>query len=229
MPKFDSPIGSKQFQGQPMRDVAVPDESGYTPQPPRGHMPQQVRPPAHEHPPVFDEAAFREFQAQMNPVQPVREMTDVEQQILSAKKAKQEGRERISEGARRRIEMLIGMSRMTKTVDINGTTFTLQTLKNEEAREVLIASIPYDGTIEFSFENAKQTLARSLIEIASTDINQFLSSSDLGVKLDFISQLPQALFTRLYNEYVNLDTESREKFGLKNDMDVKEVVEDLKK
>jgi hypothetical protein len=229
MPKFDSPIGSKQFQGQPMREVSVPDESGYTP-PPTPHLPRQVRQPVHDHaPPVFDERAFQEFQAQMNPVQPVREMSDVEQQILAAKRAKQEGKERISEGARRRIEMLIGMSQMSKTVDINGTTFTLKTLKNEEAREVLIASIPYDGTIEFSFENAKQTLARSLTEIAGTDINQFLSSSELSVRLDFISQLPQALFTRLYNEYVALDTESRDKFGLKNDADVKEVVEDLKK
>lgn len=226
MPKFDSPIGSKQFQGQPMRDVAVPDESGY----PQGQMPHRVRPPVHDHsPPVFDEAAFRDFQAQMNPVQPVREMSDVERQILETKKAKKEGRERLSEGARRRIEMLIGMSRMSKTVEINGTPFTLQTLKNEETRDILIASIPYDGTIEFSFENAKQTLARSLIEIAGTSIEQFLSTPDLDVRLDFISQLPQALFTRLYNEYVTLDTESRTKFGLVNEVDVKEVVEDLKK
>ncbi len=228
MPKFDSPIGSKQFHGQPMREISVPDESGY--QPPRGPLPQQTRPPMHDHgPPVFDEASMREFQAQMNPVQPVREMTDVERDILAAKKAKKDGRERLSEGAKRRIEMLIGMSRMSKTVDINGTTFTLQTLKNEEAREVLISSVPYDGTIEFSFENAKQTLARSLTQIAGTDIDQFLSSSELSIKLDFIGELPQALFTRLYNEYVALDTESREKFGLATEAEVKEVVEDLKK
>lgn len=227
MPKFDSPIGSKQFQGQPMRDIAVPDESGYPPQAP---MPRQARPPVHDHsPPVFDEAAFRDFQAQMNPVQPVREMSDFERDILAQKKAKQEGRERLSEGARRRIEMLVDMSRMTRTFDINGTTFTLQTLRNKEAREVLIASFPFDGTIQFSFEHAKQTLARSLIAIAGTDINQFLSSSSLEVKLDFIEELPQALFTRLFNEYNVLDKEAQDKFALKTDADVKEVVEDLKK
>ena len=227
MPKFDSPIGSKQFQGQPMRDIAVPDESGYSPPP--GPLPRQVRPPMDQSPPVFDEAAFREFQSQMNPVQPVREMSDLERQILETKKAKREGRERMSEGARRRIEMLIGMSRMTKTFEVNGTSFTLQTLNNKEMRDVLTASVLFDGTVEFPFENAKQTLSRSLIEIAGTNIDQFLSSSDLEIKLAFIEELPQALFNRLYNEYVVLDNESREKFAIKNDVDVKEVVEDLKK
>lgn len=228
MPKFDSPIGSKQFQGQPMREMTITDDSGYSPPP--GQVPRQPR-PMHDHaPPVFDESAMRDFQSQMNPQVPsVREMSDLERQILASKKAKKEGRERLSEGAKRRIEMLIGMARMTKTIDVSGTTFTLQTLRNEEARDILIASVQYDGTIEFSFENAKQTLARSLIEIAGTSIDQFLSSSDLDVKLDFVEQLPQALFTRLFNEYVNLDNESREKFGLKTEVEVKEVVEDLKK
>jgi hypothetical protein len=72
-------------------------------------------------------------------------------------------------------------------------------------------------------------LARSLIEIAGASIDQFLSSSDLEVKLDFIEDLPHALFSRLYNEYVALDNEAQTKFAMKSETEVKEVVEDLKK
>lgn len=232
MPEFKSPLGNKQIQGQPMRDFSVPDEGGYDSQP----VPPQ-RPVRHRHQheqPVFDDQALREFtaaqQQPMNPAQmPIREMSETELQILAAKKAKREGRERLSDGAKRRIEMLVGMARMTRTCDINGTTFTLQTLRNKESRDVLVASIPFDGTIEFTFENAKQTLARSLVQIAGTDIDQFLSSSDLDVKLAFIEELPQPLFSRLYNEYAALDAEARDKFAIKTDAEVKEVVEDLKK
>jgi hypothetical protein len=229
MPKFDSPIGSKQFQGQPMREIAISDESGYAPPP--GPMPRQVRPPVHDQgPPMFDEASMREFQEQMNgPMPPVREMSSLEKDILAAKKAKKEGRERLSEGAKRRIEMLIGMSQMTREFDVNGTSFVLRTLSNSESRDVLVSSIKFDGTIEFSFEHARQTLARSLIQIAETDINQFLSSSELETKLVFMEELPQPLFTRLFNEYAALEKESKEKFAIKTDADVKEVVEDLKK
>ena len=28
---YDSPIGKKQFAGQPMKEVVIPDESGYAP------------------------------------------------------------------------------------------------------------------------------------------------------------------------------------------------------
>ena len=124
MPKFDSPIGSKQFRGQPMRDISVPDESslGSAPLPPRRHVQDQSVP-------AFDERALHEFQSQMQQPMPdhIREMSDVERQILAAKKAKREGKERLSEGARRRIEMLLGMTRLTREVEIAGQIFKLQT------------------------------------------------------------------------------------------------------
>lgn len=231
MPEFKSPLGNKQIQGQPMRDFSVPDETGYEPP----TSPQRpVRPHRHQHEaPVFDERSMREFQSEMQAhpqIQaPVREMSELEMQVLAEKKAKREGKQRLSEGARRRIEILVGMASATRTCDVEGTAFTLRTLTNKESRDILVASIPYDGTIEFTFENAKQTLARSLIQIAGTDIDQFLSSPLLEDRLAFVEELPQALFTRLFNEYATLDADARNKFSIKTDKEVKEVVEDLKK
>jgi hypothetical protein len=228
MPKFESPISSKQINSPPMKDFRVPDESGFNPPPP---------PPPHRHvqetqPPPFDPVAMREFEASMQPQRaplPMKEMSDIERQIFEAKKAKREGKERLSDGAKRRIEMLIGMTRMTKTVDIEGNNFSLQTLQNREAREALVAAADYDGTVQFSFEYSKQLLARSLTQIAGISFSDFISSHDLEDKLNFVEDLPQALFTRLYNEYVALDDESRAKFSPKTENQVKEVVEDLKK
>ena len=60
MPKYDSPIGSKQIQGPPMREVSVSDESGFTPQPPQHrHMREDI--------PPFDPEAMRQFQDGMQP------------------------------------------------------------------------------------------------------------------------------------------------------------------
>ena len=227
MPKFDSPLGTKQFQGQPMREINVPDDGNDFDQQP---MPRHRRGQAYEQgPPGFDESAMQDFQGRSSNPNIPRELSGLESNILAAKKAKRDGRERLSDGAKRRIEMLVGMARMTKTFDVEGTTFTLQTLRSKEVRDGLAAAVPFDGTIHFSFESAKQTLARSLIEIAGASIDQFLSSSDLDVRLDFIEDLPQALFTRLYNEYAALDNEAQAKFAMKSEAEVKEVVEDLKK
>ena len=211
-----------------MRDFSVPDESGFAPPPPV-QMPQRQQ----QAPVQFDQNAMRDFQAAMmqaeHPPVQMRELSDIERQVIESRKARRDGKERMSDGARRRIEMLIGMTQLTKTVEVGGASFVLKTLQAKEARTALTAAAEYDGTVQFSFEYSKQLLARSLTQISGVDIDQFLSSSDLETRLDFIDELPQSLFTRLYNEYVALDNESRDKFVMKNELQVQEVVEDLKK
>lgn len=223
MPEFKSPIGNKQFQGQPMRDLSVPDDSGYD---------QPVRQPrAHQHShPDFDEQSMREFQSQMQtPVQAPREMSEAEMQILAAKKAKREGRERLTDGAKRRIEILIGMTRLTRDVDVDGKLYRLQTLKSKELREALVATAEFDGTVQLVFETRKQLLARSLVVVAGVEIEQFLSNDDLQTKLEFIEEMDHALLLRLYNEYINLSNEAQDKYALKTVEELKEVASELKK
>lgn len=224
MPKFDSPIGSKQFQGQPTRDVSIPDDSGY-------EQPQQrpMRVP-HEPIPQFDERSMREFQSQMQPSPGgVREMSDLEREIHAAKKAKREGKERLSDGARRRIELLIGMTRLTRDIDIGGQMYKLQTLTSQELRDAIVATAEFDGTVQFIFETRRQLLARSLTVVAGVEIDQFLNSRELEDRLYFIELLDHALLIRLYTEYVSLSKEAQDRFSPKTEEQVKEVVEDLKK
>ena len=224
MPKFDSPIGSKQFQGQPMREFSVSDDSGYDQPPPR-----QMR-QTHEPIPEFDERSMREFQSQMQQPGPsIREMTDLEKNIHAAKKAKREGKERLSEGARRRIEMLIGMTRLTKDIEIAGQMYKLQTLTSQELRDSVVATAEFDGTVQFIFENRKQLLARSITVVAGVPIDQFLNSDELEAKLEFIELIDHALLHRLYSEYVALVQEAQTKYSPKTEEQAKEIVEDLKK
>ena len=233
MPEFRSPLGNKQIQGQPMRDIAVPDETGQQP----GPAQRMRHGRAHPDEPVFDERAMRELQAQMEPqytpphaqTPPMRELSEVEQQILNAKRARREGKERLSDGARKRIEMLIGMTRMTREVDIEGQLYVLKTLTSEELRDAMTATAEFDGSVQFIFETRRQLLARSLTMIAGVDIDQFLNSYDLEDRLYMIEKLDHALLMRLYNEYTSLAGEAQARYSPKTDAQVKEVLEDLKK
>lgn len=225
MAKFESPLGSKKIQGAPMRDFSVPDESGYqTPQP------SQHRTHQHEGPPQFDEVAMRDFQSRMQgPPPQMREVSQVEQEFLAAKKAKREGKERLSEGAKRRVEMLVGMTRLTRDVEVAGNLYRLQSLSSRELRDALTATAEFDGSIELVFETRKQLLARSLVVIAGVETSQFLYSEDLEVRLDFIEMMDHALLLRLYNEYVLLANEAQDKYAIKTQEEAREVLEDLKK
>lgn len=223
MPKYDSPIGSKQITGTPMREFSVPDDSGYARTPHR-HM--------HEEMPDIDPQVMREFQSSLQPPQGpthIRELTDVEKQIFEAKKAKREGKERLSEGARRRVEMLVGMTRLSKDVDIDGNLYRLQTLTSRELRDAVTATAEFDGSVQFIFETRKQLLARSLVVVAGVEVTQFLNSTDLEDRLYFIELMDHSLLVRLFNEYNALAKDSSDKYSIKTEAQVKEVLEDLKK
>jgi hypothetical protein len=220
MPKFESPLGSREFRNPGMREINVPDESGQAPLPARPH----------QSPPVLDQAAFQEFQSRMQPPPPqMREMSPAEQDILAAKRARREGKERLTDGAKRRIEMLIGMTRSSKDLDIAGQHYRLQTLTSQELRDAITGAAEYDGTVQFIFETRKQLLARSLVIVAGVEVDQFLNSTEMEARLEFIELMDHALLQRLYNEYVALAQEAQDKYAMKTEAQVKEVLEDLKK
>jgi len=229
MAGYESPIGSKQIKGTPMKDYSVPDESSG---PSQFAPPQQQRRPSREEYPPFNPEDIRKFNEQMNP-QPQHpqgnQISETEMNMMAAKKAQREGKQRLSDGARRRIEILIGMVRLTRDIDIEGNVFKLQTLKSKEMRDALVATSEFDGTIQLVFETRKQLLARSLVMIAGVETAQFLNSEDMQDRLDFIEEMDHSLLLRLYSEYISLSKEAQDKYALKTPEEVKEVLEDLKK
>ena len=200
MAEFNSPLGNKKFGGQQMRQFDIPDESGYS------------------------NESIQQLQQQMD-----QDTSEIEREIRTAKEAKRTGKERLNEGAKKRIEMLIGMTRTTKSVDIEGNEFVFQSLKSKEFRDAVMAAAAFDGSIQSPFEIRRQFLTRSLTHVAGVDIEQFLGSVEFDAKLAFIDQLDEALLNRLYDEYLSLAQEAKDKFSIKTNEDASQVIEDLKK
>jgi hypothetical protein len=213
MAEFNSPIGKRNIQNN-NREYKIPDETG-----------SQRNLEA----PVFDQRDMQDFNNRMSPAPAPYQSGELEREIQEQKKLKREGRDRLSEGARRRVEILVGMSRISREFDIGGYKYKLQSLTSKELREAIVGAAEFDGTVQLVFETRKQLLARSLIVVAGTDINDFLSSNDIKTKLDFIEELDHSLLLRIYNEYTLLVNEVNEKYTLKTEEEAKEVLEDLKK
>lgn len=215
MPSFDSPLGTKRFGGIGLKEYDVPDESGHS-----GHgMP--------------DMDAIRDFQNRLQgdfePDPYTDELAQAEKEIKAAREARKVGKERLSDGAKRRIEMLLGMSRLTRSCELDGNVYVFQTLRSKDMSDAYMVVTKFDGTVQFPYELRRQMVSRSLIQIAGVDIEQFLGSNTLESKLAFVDELPEALLHRLYNEFQLLVKESNEKYSIKTEEDAKEIVEDLKK
>lgn len=228
MPNFDSPLGSKKVPGQPLREFEVPDETE------ENVVMRRRGPSMHGPQSPVDLNAAMEFQSRlqaeaMPQVIQGEEDAELERQIRAAKEARRTGKERLNDGAKRRIEMLVGMTRSTREVEIEGYKYIFQTLRSKEMREAIMAASEFDNTVQSPFEIRRQFLARSIIQLAGVDTSQFAGSNSLDAKLDLIDQLDEPLLNRLYEEYLALVKESRERYAVKNVQEMKEVVEDLKK
>ena len=200
MSSIDSPLGKKKFTStQELKQFEVPDEE-------------------------FDEEVVnpnskKRFQEEENFIKEMQE----------AKRNKILGKERMSDGAKRRIEILCGLTREYRDVVLsNEVFFKLKTLKSKETRDATNAAISLDG-IDSNFELRRQLLARSICEVSGNEFNLFLSSDSLEDKLNFVDELDEQITQRLYSEYIKLNNESTEKYSLKTDADVKDMVDNLKK
>lgn len=222
MGSFDSPLGTKRFGGVGLKEFDVPDESEPTPIKHSG---------ARYTAPNLD--AIHEFQSRLdNDMGSEDQMHDIsqkEKEIKEARALRKNGKERLNDGARRRIEMLVGMSRLNRSVDLDGNTYVLQTLRAKEMREVFVETAKFDRTVESPYEMRKQLVGRSLCSIAGYDIEQFLGADSVEARLAFVDEVPESLLDRLFNEYQLLVKESMDKYSIKDEVEAKEVLEDLKK
>lgn len=229
MPNFKSPLGNKQFTGQPMREFDVPDESEQ--QYPEMNPVMRNRGPSMHGTQFNGPVDFNSINSiqQRLAQESVEDTAELERQIKEAKMARRMGKERITEGAKRRIEMLVGMTRDTREVVLENNTFILQTLRSKEMRDAIMAASEFDGTVQFPFELRRQLLSRSLVQVAGVDIMQFIGSDTLEAKLEMVDDLPEPLLFRLYTEYGILVKDSGDKYSIKSAEEAQEVAEELKK
>lgn len=137
---------------------------------------------------------------------------------------------KIGDHAKKRIEILANIGRLTKTVEIEGISFSLRTLKLKEAREATLFAVSSSATnVEVGFEIRRQTLARSIFQIDGQDVETALGGTDFNLRLQLIDDMEDTIFDKLYSEFDMLRKEVQTKYGIANEQQAKEVVEDLKK
>ncbi len=155
--------------------------------------------------------------------------SDVEEQIRQARKEKAQGIQRLTPEAKKRIEILSGIGRLNKDVEIDGSVFSIRTLKSKEMQLATLAGLEFTYEVESAFEKRKQYVARSLHKIDGADISLYLDSDSIEARLELLDQLDETVVTKLFEEYNILNKEAKKKYGISSEKDVKEVSEDLKK
>jgi hypothetical protein len=154
----------------------------------------------------------------------------VQQTLKQARQEKLTAADRISDTGKRRIELLAQIGRLTKEVKIGEYTFTLRTLKAWEMEAAMLATVrSAEFNIEASYETRRQQLARSIAKIDGTDMEEVLETNTIDAKLNLIEEMEEIVVSKLWDTFVLLQNEAKEKYGINTEAQAKEVVEDLKK
>lgn len=156
------------------------------------------------------------------------ETNAIEMEIKKIKQQKNNP-EKLNNFSRKRLDILIGMSKLYRKVDIDGVVFELQSLSSKDLREAYIETSKFNETFQFSYELRRQILSRSIIKIGELDIHDFIGDYEYDSILELIDNLGDSFLNRLFNEYEILNKEVSSKYAIKNENDMKEVVDDLKK
>jgi hypothetical protein len=208
--KFESSLGNKEIKGSPPRRFVVPDESE--------NNQQQFDVPdddqfVHQRDPMFEHKITQ---------------AELEEQSKSAHRQRLEGASRISPAAKKRIEILSGIGRSTKDVEIDGAIFSLRTLKGMEIRQIIKEMFEIQGNSEQMYYLRAQTLAYSLYSVDGQDFGLIIGSDLIEDKVKFVQELDEYVLQKLNDEYAALASSAKKKYATPQD-EVKEVVEDLKK
>jgi hypothetical protein len=242
MPKITSPLTSKTYQsGVNYKEYSIPDESmqeepeiDFTAidalrikrglpvltQDVKQQMLQSVQPKQAQR--TYSSTTQEEDMT-------VEKLGEIEKKLQTSKRERASGVERLSHGAKLRIEALCGMLKSTNEIDVDGVKFVLRTLKAKEQREAIVAASSFDGTPHAAFEIRRQLLARAIVQIQGTDIELFLGDPSLEARLEAVEEFEEMTLIKLYAEYIDMVQATQNKYFVKTEVEAKEVMEDLKK
>lgn len=215
--------GSEHYPPQPRGFIGAPPEydmQGSEGGPHRQPQQQQYTNPHREE---FDRQRRQEAERHRS-----EDTARIEAEMASLRRQKATGNTPISSFGRERMEYLAGLGRIRKDIVVDGTTFSLQTLKAREMREAVkaVTNVP---KLEIVFEARRQELAYAIYRVDGIPIEQVVGTDDINVRLDWVEDMDLAMQKYLHAELGEMDKQSATKYSIKTTEQLKEVIEDAKK
>lgn len=136
--------------------------------------------------------------------------------------------------AKERIEFLAGIARATDDLEVDGIKFSLQTLKNRELRQIANITRNFGSTesqvsaFDVAFELRLTILAYSLYKIDNVPVEDVIGPT-FEERVRFLEEMDDNLIVLLYKKYNNLVSDTRKKYGISSEEELKEVTDSVKK
>lgn len=201
--RISSQLGSVGINAQNQRELIIDDQSDYGSQ-----IPSHLR----NNPNV----RINEQEAQ--------ELRNFSRETAAAKK-----NERPPQKAVSRLEVLVGIGRLTTEVKIDNVKFCLRSLKNKEVRDVINRSLGEENSFNQTMVLRNSTLAYSLFEIEGDSISNYIGDDDFESRVELIEEFSSNTVDELWKAYNNMQDSYKKTINEDLGTDANQVSDTIKK
>jgi hypothetical protein len=213
--EINSALGRRQFAMKQKQVLSVPDESQEEDL--DVSMPNEFSAMSTE---------FDNFEIPTEPIKkkPVQKIS--EESMRSFKASAEQKHGKLPDHIKNRLQILLRLKKNVAEVEIEGITFTLQTLSQREYQDIWdkILKNPPENQVSLSMEMKLGKLAKAITHIDGQDAAMVLGTSDIGELIDIYKEFQSEVIDILDTEYKKISEVQTVKPS-----EVQEVSEQIKK
>jgi len=135
---------------------------------------------------------------------PEPDINDVEQQIEQARAQRHASKQRATKAAMQRLEVLVGIGRLTKDVVIDNITFSLRSLKSREIQNVMEKAVAAQTNIGEAIAIRNNTLGYAVYQIDGQPLSVYVQSKKIEDAVDLIGELEESVVLQLWDQYSDM-------------------------
>lgn len=154
---------------------------------------------------------------------------DLERRLMNARQEKKDREQRAPASAIQRLEILTGIGRLVRDVEIEGVNFSLKSLKSKEIRIVMEQAALAKTNVGEALTIRDYTLAFAIYKIDDRPFEQYIGSNEYEDKVETVENLDASVTKTLWKEYSAMINEHQE--ALKQDLgkNSEEILDNVKK
>jgi len=117
--------------------------------------------------------------------------------------------------AKNRLDILLGIARSARDVEVDGIVFSIRSLKAKEIQQITekLVEINTNNETVNRLEMRRHMIAYSLYAIDGQDIDLVIGSNSIEDRVDFVSELDESLLQHLANVYWEMKADNDKRFS----------------
>lgn len=163
---------------------------------------------------TVEDSSIEEYNQKQNFSDPESRLDRV-RELESVRAESKQLRKQAPVEAKNRLDILLGIARSAKDVEVEGVIFSIRSLKAKEIREITerLTELNTNSEVINRLDMRNYMIAFSLYAIDGQDIDLVIGSNSIEDRVEFVGELDESLLQYLANVYWEMKADNDKRFS----------------